>query len=242
MQGKGYIYICDDDELFLKRLEKEIADWIEKEGENCTLKVYSEGGKLVSDIEKEAGLYMLDIDMPDVPGLQLAEQIRQKDSRATIIFVSNHEEMVFEAIHLAPLRFVRKERLGEELPEALMAWNKSRKRDDSLVEVVTRQGIVYVQTGDIVYMESNRHYLMVCCVNAVYEMRGKLSDYEKRLNGKGFVRANIGYLINCRYVRALRSGKIELTSGKEITIARGRYEDVKHTYMKYVREKGNWNL
>lgn len=241
MQGKGYIFICDDDELFLKRLEKEIADWIEKEGENCALKIYSKGGELVSDIEEEAGLYMLDIDMPDVPGLQLAEQIRQKDSRATIIFVSNHEEMVFEAIHYAPFRFIRKECLGEELPEALMAWRKSWEHHDSLMEIVTRQGIVYVQTEDILYMESNRHYLTVYCMNGKYEVRGKLSDYEKRLNGKGFVRANIGYLINCRYVRALRSGKVELTSGKEITIARGRYEDVKHTYMEYVREKGKWN-
>lgn len=242
MRGKGYIYICDDDELFLKRLEKEIADWIEKEGENCILKVYSKGGELVSDIEKEAGLYMLDIDMPDVPGLQLAEQIRHKDLQATIIFVSNHGEMVFEAIRYAPFRFIRKERMGEELPEALMAWRKGREHHDCLMEIVTRQGIVYVQKKDILYMESNRHYLTVYCINEKFEVRGKLSDYEKRLKGKGFVRANIGYLINCRYVRALRSGKVELTSGKEITIARGRYEDVKHTYMEYVREKGNWNF
>lgn len=92
MQRKGYIYICDDDELFLKSLEKEIADWIQKEGENCILKVYSKGDGLVSDIEKAAGLYMLDIDMPDVQGLQLAEQIRHKDLQATIIFVSNHRK------------------------------------------------------------------------------------------------------------------------------------------------------
>ena len=149
MQGKGYIYICDDDELFLKRLEKEIADWIEKEGENCILKVYSKGGELVSDIEKEAGLYMLDIDMPDVPGLQLAEQIRHKDLQATIIFVSNHGEMVFEAIRYAPFRFIRKERMGEELPEALMAWRKGREHHDCLMEIVTRQGIVYVQRKEI---------------------------------------------------------------------------------------------
>lgn len=239
MRGKGCIFICDDDELFLKIMGKEIADWIEKEGENCALKIYSKGGELVSDIEEEAGLYMLDIDLPDVPGLQLAEQIRQKDSQATIIFVSNYEEMVFEAIHYAPFRFIRKERLGEEVPEALTAWNKRREHHDSLMEIVTRQGIVYVQAEDIVYMESNRHYLTVYCMNEEYEVRGKLSDYEKRLNGKGFARANIGYLINCRYIRALRSGKVELTSGKEITIARGRYEDVKHTYMEYVRGKGN---
>ena len=61
---------------------------------------------------------LLDIDMPHISGLQIANEIR-KEINITLIFVSAHDEMVFDAIQYQPFRYIRKTRLDEELPQVL---------------------------------------------------------------------------------------------------------------------------
>jgi DNA-binding LytR/AlgR family response regulator len=56
----------------------------------------------------------------------------------------------------------------------------------------------------------------------------------------GFVRVNISYLVNCRYIRSLRAGKVELDTEEEITVSRSKREEVKHVYMEYARRKLGW--
>lgn len=240
MQKKSVIFICDDDELFLDRLKKEISAWCEKEQCICQINEYLQGERMLSDIEKKAGLYMLDIDMPEMSGLELATQIKQRDSEAVILFVSNHEEMVFEAIHYAPFRFIRKERLPEELPEALLAWWCRIQQQEEQLTLATRAGVCMVAVRDILYMETRGHYLSVHCVDNVYEMRGRMLDWEEKLKDSGFLRVNAGCIVNCRYIHGLKSASVELISGEIFSISRQRRDEVKHAYMEWARRRRGW--
>jgi len=53
-------------------------------------------------------LLILDIDMPGISGLDLAETLRASNLNLLIIFLSNHEEFVFKAIEFQPFRYIRK--------------------------------------------------------------------------------------------------------------------------------------
>ena len=48
------IFICDDDELFLDRLEKAIREWCEKEQCICQINAYSQSEHMLLDIEETA--------------------------------------------------------------------------------------------------------------------------------------------------------------------------------------------
>ena len=103
-----------------------------------------------------------------------------------------------------------------------------------------REGEVCVLLENIVYIESKGHYLQVFCRDTSYEMRGKISDYEKLLKEDGFVRVNISHIVNCRHIKALRTRQVLLDAGMEINIGGKRYAEVRHAYMEYVREGKAW--
>ena len=234
------LVLCDDDVMFLELLEEKISEQMQKNGAACQVKRYPDSRQMLDHLTEEDELYVLDIDMPEVSGMELAKALLEKNPKASILFISNHEEMVFEAIRYQPFRFIRKEHLEEELPEAVNAWLEKKKRENSTIEITAKSGNVLLFLTDILYMESNRHYLMIHCGEQVYEVRGKISDYEKLLKGHGFVRVNVAYLVNCQYIRALRAKKVTLTNGMELNIGQNRQEEIKHTYMEYIREKALW--
>ncbi|MBO5069889.1 MAG: response regulator transcription factor [Roseburia sp.] len=234
------IVLCDDDAVFMEIMEEKIKKCLNEEKMPFQLRRYLHSCQMTTDITQEDDLYFLDIDMPGVSGMELAKAILRENPQGTIIFVSNHEEMVFEAIRYMPFRFIRKDRLEEELHEALLAWEKKIVWRRQKLEVKTRDGMVCVPVDEVLYLESHRHYIRVCCTSREYEMRGKLSDYEENLKHWGFVRVNVGYLVNCRHISVLRAGQVILSSKEEISIGRARREEVKRAYMKFVREDSEW--
>lgn len=237
-QREWRVAVCDDEELFLGVLCEKIEKYFREIGKACRIFSYTSSEKMLAD-SLAAELYFLDIDMPGLSGLVVAERLASRNGDAVIIFVSSHEEMVFEAIHYAPFRFIRKSHLEKELPEALASWEKvcqAQEQSCMTLEIKTRDGIVARRAEEILYLESNRHYLRVVCGDSVYETRGKISDYETILNEPEWVRVNVGYLVNCRYIARLKTGILTLKNGEEITISRGKNEKVKAAYMAYVRE------
>lgn len=237
------IYLCDDDTLFIDILKNSIQEWMALTGHEYEIKLFGQSEHMLQNLSEERGLYILDIEMPALSGMELAAQIRDRDNRAVIIFVSNHEEMVFEAIHYAPFRFIRKECLEEELPEALNAWEtgKCKEKREDVISLHTKEEWVTIAVCNIVYLESNRHNLLFYCDGECYQIRAKISQYAELLHRSGFIQVNVSFLVNCSYISGIKGGKIILKNGEQIPIARGRIHDVKQRYMEFVREKAYGN-
>ncbi len=242
-EDKRYkIVICDDDETFIDLLSEKIEQDFVQRKIVCLIEKYSDSRKLLDNIGAETQLYFLDIDMPEINGMEIADKILAKNPHSEIIFVSNHEEMVFESFRYKPLRFIRKERMNQELQEAISAFLDKKEKESRILEITTREGKCCIAVDDIIFLESRQHYLKICCENENFELRGRISDYETMLEKYGFVRVNIGFIINCKYIKILKTKKIILCNGMEINIGSNRHDKVRHAYMEYVREKNKWKL
>ena len=113
------IAICDDSEedaLTAKKIVKDTLAGLHTANETVC---YSSA----EDIEKKEFLdiLVLDIDMPEVSGLELAEELRRNNVNIIIIFLSNHEEFVFRAIEFQPFRYIRKIKINSEMPIAIQS-------------------------------------------------------------------------------------------------------------------------
>ena len=103
------IAICDDDEIFLSRLEKQIRAELQQLNVVGEIVSYTDSEKLLETKLHQTEIFFLDIDMPEVTGMELAAKLEEQNPQAIVIFISNHEEAVFEAIHYKKFRFIRKE-------------------------------------------------------------------------------------------------------------------------------------
>ncbi len=82
--------------------------------------------------KKAPEILLLDIDMPEISGMELAEQIFSSNINTNVIFVTNRDDLVFQAIHYQPFRFIRKEKLNQELDEAICHLLNKLEKDENV--------------------------------------------------------------------------------------------------------------
>ena len=102
--------------------------------------------------------------MPTINGFDLAENFYKNLSSlesATIIYISNYEELVFESFRYSPFRFVRKNKLNEDLTEAIQAFQTKRMNSSYQLMISTSLGKKSLSVNDIIYIEVSSHKLNI---------------------------------------------------------------------------------
>ena len=102
------IAICDDDAIILKTLGKYFGKL-----NDATIKydIYNSADTLYRYVEEQGTVYdvfILDIEMQGMNGLELAQKIREKDSNCLIIFLTNYSQYVFSVFEVITFDFLRK--------------------------------------------------------------------------------------------------------------------------------------
>lgn len=231
------VAICDDDPLFMDMVKEKTFNFFMPTGQEFDLSCYSSGKPLLNT-DKEYHLYLLDIVLPEFSGLELADLIRTRNPECSIIFISSMHNAVYDSIRYAPLRFIRKENLDTELPEALEAFYlKYRKTVDSfIVSLKEKDRELLLPVSKILYINCAGHYLEVNSLDGIHKIRGKLSEYERILSDSWFCRASHGQLLNLRFISYLSGDLVIMSDGLKVSLTRTYRRSFISSYMKYQRE------
>lgn len=209
------LMICDDDPIFADLLRHKVEACMRLRGRICQTAVYADGKQFLEHLETSMPeIIFLDIDMPGISGIDLVDEMIKQDMQTNVIFVTNRDDLVFQAIHYQPFRFIRKEKLDDELEEAVFHLLDKLEREDRVFQAQTKNGIRLFRLKDIMYLESCKHYLNVHFCSECCEIRGKISNLEKWMAGYDFIKIHRSYLVNMRFIKAVRSKEVELDNGE----------------------------
>ena len=145
-------------------------------------------------------IVLLDIQMGEVSGFTLAEELYKITGGENIIFVSSMENLVFESIHFRPFRFVRKSHLEEELTEAVESWIQQNTKTECLEFDETGGVTTILPQQEIIYIEVQSHHLYVHTQKEVLKVRGKISDFAYLAETGDFFMSTLFYLCNMKYI------------------------------------------
>ena len=226
------IAICDDNredvELAKSRLN-EICQALQ-----CDFEIYEfmDDKIMVENIIKHRiDVVLLDIDMPNITGMDVANRLTQEKPFINIIFLTNREELVFQTLKYRPLRFIRKNHMHAELREAMEAAVKKIAAETYVIHFPKGNVKLSIPIKDIVYVESSRHYVEIHISGTIHRVRGKLSDWEMQLKDFGFIRIQVGYLVNIRYISMLTLKEVVLDNGEKLAISRSYVDMVQKQYV-----------
>ena len=110
---------------------------------------------------------------------------------------------------------------------------KSRKSESPVLEFPFVEGKTNLKAEDIIYIETSRHKNFFYTKTQVYSIYKKLSELETELESYGFVRIHLSFIVNMQYIEKISSYILRLTNGKEISVPKSRYADVKKKYAVY---------
>lgn len=230
------IAICDDSKLDRQLLKVVIQTYFENNEEEFKIFEYELGDNLLDDIEVE--LLFLDIIMN---GMKIARKLRDIQFKAPIIFLTAHADYAVESYEVYVAGYLLKpydtNKLTLLLDEVLQRSVQKR------IAVKVKKQHRYLEINDIMYVESDKHVLNIHLKDSrVIQTTEKLSELEKTINSKRFIRCHQSYLVNMDYIK---DAKTDFIFSNDIRIpirVRGRKEIIERYHKYYSSERMNDHL
>ncbi len=229
------IAVCDDDREFAENLKSIIDNYYNTQ--QNTVCIFNSPTELLDALEQDSDRFsgvFLDIEMPNLNGIQAAKHIRKSNSEVDIIFLTSHIEMAMEGYEVNALRFLGKPINEAKLYEVLALLDKSPNTDKNLV-INDGGSTILVKHSEILYIKAENVYVNIVTQNKNYLLRKKFVDIENELDNINFVRIHRSYIVNLEYISSFDGKSVILTDGTNLPLSRSCEKQFKDAVMNYLR-------
>lgn len=239
------VAICDDmlDQL---TLTSNLTDeYIKAHNVDIQVRWFSHPDDLLIALETELfHIYILDIVMPMLNGVQVGREIRKKDREAQIIYVTTEPQFALESFSSNPLNYLIKP-LSKELffDTMSLALSKVTESNQKFFRIKTSDGIRILNHVDIVCCEYIKHTVMYTTSKAEHIVsvtkREPFGDIvAPLLEDYRFIQPHTSYLINMNHVERMTKDTFYMQDGTVVPIAQKRYAQTSDYYLDYLLKKG----
>lgn len=226
------IAICDDESLQIKYLQELIDAWSKNRDETVRVQAFesAEAFLFAYAEDKDIDILLLDIQMKDMDGIELAKEIRKDNERLQIIFITGFSDYIAEGYDVSALHYlikpVNEQKLMEVLDKAVARLNTSKRT----ILLKTGGVSMRISADDIYYAEAFSHYVTLHTKDGQENFNMRLSDMEKLL-GEGFFRCHRSYIVGMKHVRRVTRYAMVLDTGREIPLSRALYDDANQAFI-----------
>ena len=231
------ILVCDDDLLFIENFSDQLKKCSVK---NYQLAIHTETdpSKLSDQQLISFDIAFLDIDMAPLNGIALAKRMRELQSKAILIFVTNYIEYSPEGYEVQAFRFLMKSQLKEKLPIYFKAAIDELEQKCQTLNFSLNGEPIAIETSNIIYLESNGRKINLHNIQSSYSnicFYGTIDHLTDQLKSSGFLRIHKSYLVNINYINNLHYNQVILTDGTVLPVSERRYSALRKQYL-------NWKL
>jgi DNA-binding LytR/AlgR family response regulator len=217
------IAFVDDDEKELEAFKRHVADFEKEKNVSLESHYFRSAFDLLEGYGKDFSAIFLDINMPQMNGMETARKIRESDQNVEIVFVTNLAQYAIEGYKVRALDYVLKPVNYFEFAlemEKILARQTNKKENYFFFQ--NRSTAQKISFSDIVYCEIYAHDVTIHSKKGDFSFRGALKDIEAQADPRLFVRCNSGTLVNLACVVGIKNQSAVLADGKKLEIARSR--------------------
>ena len=230
------ILIVDDEPVFAGELRQYVNKICLDNRVTAEIQITDDSEFLLMN-GKDFDFVLLDIEMPKYSGIDLASKINEQkggSGKPYIIFVTNRDGLVFDALKQQPFSFVRKSHLEDLEPcfDRLITLCES----EVYYPIKSGRDIERIALKDIFYLEKQKNYVIYHTARGTISERTTL-DKKTDLLRNGFLRTHIGYLVNIRCIEKIRTGEISLSDGTIIPLSRKYSEAVRKQFFEWMAKE-----
>jgi DNA-binding LytR/AlgR family response regulator len=200
------VLVVDDERPALDELEYLLAQ-DERIGEVVACDSATEALRTLH--EREVDAVFLDIQMPGLTGLELAQVLRRFKRPPPIVFITAHEAHAVDAFELRAVDYVlkpvRAERLAEAVRRVIEGGDRAPAPLDDVQIPVELGGVTrFVDRSDVTYVEAHGDYARLHSAGGSHLIRVPLTTLEEEWAGAGFVRIHRSLLVSLAHVTEIR--------------------------------------
>lgn len=231
------VAICDDDARTREHIYGLVTLWASERNTDVLINIYENAEQyLFSDNSVRSDILLLDIEMGQINGVELAHRVRSHDNNVQIVFITGYSDYIAEGYEVAALHYLMKpvnvSKLFSVLDRAVMNMDKK----SAAVMFETEDGPVRVYSDDVIYIEAFAHRSELISKSGAFRLNESISHIEARL-GDELVRCHRSFIVNLRWVSQFTKTDIILDNGHTIPLSRRLANDVRRKFISYYRSE-----
>jgi two-component system LytT family response regulator len=196
----------------------------------------------------------LDIEMPHMNGFDMLEQFEKLNF--DVVFTTAYDQFAIKAFKYSALNYLLKPVDPVDLQETIARIEKKKavptkeqidllmqnvlhknKQAVERIALTTNDGMVFVNTKEVVYCQAESNYTSVVMTDGKKYMVSKiLKDIEEVLSGPDFYRVHHSYFININHIKKFirgEGGYLVMDNDVSISISRARRQGFMEQFAKF---------
>lgn len=225
------IAICDDDTSAVSLHENLVKSSLQTCGIGYEIVTYTRGRNLLSDITDDHFFYdllLLDIEMPDITGMELSETLKPYLPNVKIIFITSHVEYAIDAYELSIFRYVPKHDLEKRLAAAVAdAARLIELEAGQEYTIQTNSRLERIPYKEIYYIQRDGRNASIVSSAGTSRVRKSLQQVYEELDAPEFLFIDRGCIVNIIQIMKVSAGMAFLKNGEQLPISRSHLQEVK---------------
>lgn len=234
------IAVCDDEIQEINKINEIISKYAkEKPQYEFTVVSFSAPMEMILYAENNGAfdIYLLDIYMAGMLGIDAARELRQLDDKGEFIFITSSRDHALSAFEVEAAQYIIKPytetAIYGVLDKVLKRLNVERRH---MITVKSSDGLHRLFTRDIVFSEpgKNNYQIIHTIQGHSIEVRKTATELYNILSfTRNFIRCGVSINLNLRYVRQITKEHITFDTGQQISYPYRSYQKIKEEFLRF---------
>lgn len=236
------IAVCDDEKVYLDCLSKKIEVCFKEFEIEISLDKYLNAVSFLEQHNQNPyDVVFLDILMPEMNGLDVANRIRNLSEKTIIIFITTENHLVYESFDYRPFNFIPKDLdvFDQKLRSVIGKLMFFLQTSKTLCFDLPYGEIGKVTVGDIIYICSRSNYIdIICKSNVMLKIRSTIDNISGMLPEQHFARTHNRIIVNLNHIQRIDYPNhiVYLTDSNRAEISQRYKNSLAEKYKKFIRE------
>lgn len=247
--------ICDDEPLQLQKIQSLIEQY---NTYPLSIVCFTSGVTLLkSNLLFDA--YLLDIDMPELNGIEIAKRLRLIAPTIPIIYLTNYPDYVFPAFSVHAFAYLLKPidsaTLYKQLDELHLYENRQHMHDKNssvsersnsevisrppLLSFETTTGLIRLPVHSIYYFEYQRRLVYLHSSTGIYTLHEKIGTIAARMHPYHFEMPHKSFTVNLYHIKSIHGYEVAMMNGDQVPLSQKKsalFRRILNTYLHNERE------
>lgn len=217
------ILVCDDSAEIVEQVKKLLCAWEKVNTVSFNIDC-RQSGKFILENKHKYDIAFIDIEMPEMSGLELAVELKKQNPDVLIIVLTSFQRYLDDAMRIHVFRYLSKpvdvNRFNKNLFDAVQEYRTLSKT----IILETHDIVKKIKTKDILYIENRRYGALLVTKDAEYATGVRLKDWIAKTGQPDcFVYSHASYIVNLQNVidffkRQRHAQKRRRRNGKRIYV------------------------
>ena len=228
------IAICDDEKVYVEKLEKIVENFFGEKEMECSVECFSCGEDLIA-CDEIFDIAFLDIEMKNINGIETAKELNNRSGHTKIFIFTSHNQYLDDAMDLNVFRYIDKNSNPERIVAGLQKALENLQLSDIAIVTTNRENVI-ISKNDIIYIEVKYKKIYIQTISEKYVSRQRMEYFKDKLETGFFAVPHNSYIVNMNHIKRFKRDSLDLTGGYNVAVASRKQAAFKKQFMAFIGE------